>query len=138
MPGGTLHHWWLVRPAGEASKEASQVRAPHKVACNLRHSGHGTWREQPRGQRFISTMDRGTKGRRGGLTRPPDCPNLSSPCALPVNCVSQLPTLRLKPHTGASMLSLVAPAEKEGGWAWERGLKGQAGGGRLPGRGGCE
>ena len=83
-----------------------------------------------------------------GLTGPPYCPNLLDPLALLVMCVSRaplLPTLSQtwfptppsKPGTGASMLSAVALAEREGGWAWERGLKGQPGG-RLRGRAPCE
>ena len=69
MPGGTLHHWWLARPAGEAtSEEASQGATPHKVARSARRPGHGTRREHPQRPPFISIGDRSTRGRGMGGT----------------------------------------------------------------------
>ena len=87
MPGGTLHHLWLARPAGKATSElASRGAAPHEEARGVRRLGDSAGREHLRCPRFISTRDRSTRGRGMGGTGEGDraaTPPLGAPAGPP-------------------------------------------------------
>ena len=91
MPGGTLHYWWLARPAGEAREEASQGAAPPEVACSVRRPRHGA---RTRGR---STRGRGMGGTGEGdtaATPPPPQPawgHQPAPCLKHGNTATNKP-----------------------------------------------